>query len=159
MGAEHHTRSLRCFVLSDKMFCSLLTPLLVAVHPSVMMSSISSFFPSSPWYWYISAGDAALPVVLRTDLKQDCFILPWERKWGLLGVQKKETSVCHLRRRCWRAHNLPCGERGALGSLGSTQTLSSVLQEEMWSPKYREVVSEECDDTVVTARMFCSLNE
>lgn len=157
MGAEHHTCSLRCFVLSDKTFCSLLTPLLIALHPSVMMSSISCLFPSSPWYWYISAGDAALPS--QTWNRTVCFILPWERKWEVLGVHKNRISVCHLRRRCWRAHNLPCGERGALGSPGTTQALSSVLQEEMWSPKYREVGSEQCDDTVVTARVFWSWNE
>lgn len=70
-------------------------------------------------------------------------------------MQKKETSVCHLTRRCWRACNLPCGEKGALGSVGSTQTLSSVLQEEVQSPKYGEVVGEESEDAVVTACIFC----
>lgn len=44
---------------------------------------------------------------------------------------------------------------GALGNLGSTQTLSSVLQEKVQSPKYGEVVGEESEDAVVAACIFC----
>lgn len=155
MGAEHHTCSLRCFVLSDKTFCSLLTPLLVAVHPSVMMSSISCFFPSSPWYWYISAGDAALP---SQTWNRTVLFCHGRGNGGFWGCRRKKSQFA-IWEEGGRAHNLPCGEGGALGSLGTTQALSSVLQEEMWSPKYREVVGEECDDTVVTAHVFCSLHE
>lgn len=36
--------------------------------------------------------------------------------------------------------------------------MSSVLQEEMQSPKYGEAVGEESEDAVVTACVFCSLN-
>ena len=80
--------------------------------------------------------------------------MPQERRLRFRGVQKEETSVCHVTRRCGRACNLLCGEKGALGSLGSTQTLSSVLKEEMQSPEHGEVVGEESEDTVVIGCIF-----
>lgn len=107
---------------------------------------------SSPLYWYISAGDAALPVVLLTDLKRGCFILPQESEI-CRGAEERDLSLLSDRK-VLRAHNLPHGKKVSLSTLSSMQALSNVLKEEMLSPEYGAVVGEEAEGTVVTACIF-----
>lgn len=93
-----------------------------------------------------------------------CYGLTWNRTvvfchrrgdWGFWGCRRKKPQFVTWQEGAGEHVTFLVEREGALGNLGSTQTLSSVLQEKVQSPKYGEVVGEESEDAVVAACIFC----
>lgn len=135
MGAEHQTCSLR-YVLYCQIQCTAIYWL-----PCCCASFNHDVFYLLLFFHLLCAGTyllEMLPFLL-------CCGLTWNRTvlfchgrgdWGFRGCRRKKPQFD-----IWQEgageHIIFLEERGALGSLGSTQTLSSVLQEEIQSPVWR----------------------